>query len=323
MWIEQWNEQINDSVDWAKHDAENFAELPEEMREPVEKKSTALSKSLDAAKISYKSDLNEQAIDNLGNSDEYQNRIKEISNDIQSEMDWLKSKNWGDISKEEISAIIKSNMEKWNSDFKQLWINFDPIYDILTNLSLDWKLTVEEINSVTPEIINTVYNTESVKSFIDVSYELKEYITKAKEKAKVDLEKSINDITDKIIKRWDSIINSDNFEKSYNDFISDLDWKIAAIPSFDINNLISEFPSSWDAKIDKVNKEFLEENKEKMLKAVNTIRNSFGWQWLKDIMESYYKDWEITDDEKMEIKEKVASLFKNTISQIDFFWIYK
>jgi ribosome recycling factor len=60
-----------------------------------------------------------------------------------------------------------------------------------------------------------------------------------------------------------------------------------------------------------------------MLKAVNTIRNSFGWQWLKDIMESYYKDWEITDDEKMEIKEKVASLFKNTISQIDFFWIYK
>jgi hypothetical protein len=57
------------------------------MREPVEKKSTALSKSLDAAKISYKSDLNEQAIDNLGNSDEYQNRIKEISNDIQSEMD--------------------------------------------------------------------------------------------------------------------------------------------------------------------------------------------------------------------------------------------
>jgi hypothetical protein len=62
-------------------------------------------------------------------------------------------------------------------------------------------LTVEEINSVTPEIINTVYNTESVKSFIDVSYELKEYITKAKEKAKVDLEKSINDITDKIIKR--------------------------------------------------------------------------------------------------------------------------
>lgn len=317
-------QNIESKENIAKQTAEGDSNTLPELGDKMDKPATALSESLNWAKKSaHKADLKEEAVDNLENSDEYQNKIKEVSNDIQSEIDWLKSKNWGEISKEEISAIIKSNMEKWSWDFKELWIDFDPIYDILTDLSLDWELTVDDINSVTPDIIDTVYNTESVKEYVDASYELKEAINDAKEKAKIDLEKYINDITNKIIERWDSFINSDNFEKSYNDFISDLDWRINSLPIIDTDSILAEFEPSWDAKIDKVSKKFLEENKEKMLEIANTIKNSFGWQWLKDIMEDYYKDWEITDDEKGEIKERVGSLFKDAMSQIDFLWIYK
>jgi len=344
LWWPEWPwEQIDksqESLDLAVKDWETLGNMPEKLEGTISNQATTLAnKWLSTLPVDNNSETTindnpeinndkykDEVVNDLNNSQEYKDLITKDSENIQNLLEDATEKKWDKLSSEQVTSIIKTYMDNNTSeDFKSTWIKNDRVTKVLATLYLNnWKITVEDVMDSTPEIVDAIYKNKEIKDITKSLYEVNQAMEKAKEEAKNNLENSVNDISNKLINRFDKIVNSDDFQSKYEKMMTDVS-RYADILNVDYDTQFDEMlkdykenKSSWDEKLDKQNIDMIISLKDKSREINNSIKELGNWDFIKDIMDDFIKDWVLSETDKSDIKSRIKEKMTEISTKLDF-----